>query len=109
MKVVTLNWLPSKVNGFMFYPFVVVNGTKTVKKKIEIMTHEAIHYYQARELYVLPFYVMYIYYFIVNLFKYRFDLYTAYITIRFEIEAYLHQNDYKYLKTRRKFAWKKKK
>lgn len=93
----------------MVYPFVVVNGSKKLIKKIEIMNHEAIHYQQAKELYVLPFYIAYAGIFVFNLFKYRFNLLNAYYTIPFEREAYLNQNTYKYLKTRKKFAWRKKK
>ena len=55
-----------------------------------------IHTAQMKELFYIPFYIKYLYYY--SLYGYRNN--------PFEKEAYLNQSDISYLKTRTKYNWK---
>ncbi len=70
------------------------------------LNHESIHIHQQRELFVLFFYILYIYDWMVGLFKYRSPS-LAYARIRFEQEAYEFDGDSEYLSRRKRFAWRK--
>lgn len=68
--------------------------------------HEAIHIEQQRELLVIPFFILYAWYFFVNrLYYYNNDI--AYLAIPFEREAYAKEKEDDYLHYRPSFAWKK--
>ncbi len=68
------------------------------------LNHELIHVRQQRELLYIPFFVWYALEWLVLLVKYR-DRHQAYMNIRFEKEAYRHQNDLSYLKRRRHYHY----
>ena len=70
----------------------------------EELNHERIHAAQQRELLYLPFFLWYFLEWLVLLLKYR-DRMKAYRHIRFEEEAYQHQQDVGYLKRRKLFAY----
>jgi len=86
------------------FPFILINedliGTT---KEIIVRNHESIHYQQQKELLVLPFYVIYLYEFLVNINK-GLNRRKAYRQISFEKEASANQNNLNYLKTRKKFT-----
>lgn len=63
--------------------------------KVEL-NHELIHTVQARELLYIPFYLWYIIEWFYLYLKYR-DWMRAYYNIRFEKEAYAHQEDLEYI------------
>ena len=67
--------------------------------------HERIHAVQQKELLYLPFFVWYVIEWLILLVIYR-DGKKAYRNIRFEKEAYNHQNDLDYLKKRKHFHYK---
>ena len=67
--------------------------------------HERIHAAQQRELLYVPFFVWYVLEWLVLVVKYR-DRMKAYYHIRFEREAYNHQEDMEYLKHRRHFHYR---
>jgi hypothetical protein len=69
------------------------------------LNHELIHTAQQRELLYIPFFIWYVLEWLVLLVKYR-DRVQAYRHIRFEEEAYNHQNDLGYLKNRRRYSYK---
>lgn len=70
-----------------------------------VLVHEAIHTRQMRELLYIGFYALY---FIEWVFRIIFHTKTAYKGISFEIEAYCHEDDIRYLFTREKYAmWRK--
>jgi hypothetical protein len=69
------------------------------------LNHELIHVHQQRELLYLPFFVWYVAEWLVLYIKYR-NWTKAYFHIRFEQEAYRHQNDLDYLKHRRHYHYK---
>lgn len=68
------------------------------------LNHELIHAAQQKELLYLPFFLWYGIEWFVLLLKYR-DRTEAYRHIRFEEEAYRHQDDLGYLKRRKHFAY----
>ena len=72
----------------------------------ETLNHETIHLYQQRELLIIPFYILYFYYYIVGMIKYK-DKHQAYYMIPFEQEAYTNDQNLDYLKTRKWFAWRR--
>ena len=84
------------------YPWII--ATKNEKKDKVLMNHENIHLIQEKELFVLPFYLLYIGYSIYLFVRYL-NIGSAYILNRFEAEAYANEGNMDYLKTRKKFAW----
>jgi len=68
------------------------------------INHELIHAAQQKELLYLPFFIWYFFEWLVLLVKYR-DHMKAYRHIRFEEEAYQHQNDLSYLEHRKHFQY----
>lgn len=71
--------------------------------KIDI-NHEQIHTKQMKELLYIFFYIWYFIEWIVLLFKYG-DSHKAYRNIRFEKEAFTHENNLDYLRTRKHFNY----
>ena len=82
--------------GFIF----VRPGTSLTEVDIR---HEQIHTRQMCELWVLPFYVLYVGEWLVRLMLSG----DAYRNISFEREAYSHEHDADYLQHRSRFAWRK--
>lgn len=70
----------------------------------EVINHELIHTAQMRELGYVPFYLLYVMEWAVRLLCHRFDFYKSYHAITFEKEAYRHEDNLNYLKTRRHLA-----
>lgn len=70
----------------------------------EELYHELIHTAQARELLYIPFYLWYIIEWLYLYLKYR-DWMRAYYNIRFEKEAYAHQEDLEYLNRRHHYCY----
>ena len=68
------------------------------------LNHELIHAAQQKELLYIPFFIWYVIEWLVLLCKYR-DWMKAYYNIRFEKEAYTHQNDSHYLKRRKHYRY----
>lgn len=68
------------------------------------MNHELIHFKQQLELLILPFYILYLLNYLVNLLLYR-NHSEAYRNIVFEREAYKNDSNYYYLSNRRFASW----
>jgi len=88
------------VYAITLFPFIIS------KEKMDDITlnHEKIHIAQQKELLVVFFYFLYVYYFIENYLFYK-DTHTAYMMIPFEREAYEHDGDLSYLSNRKRFRW----
>lgn len=69
--------------------------------------HEAIHTAQMKELLYVPFYLLYVLEWLWHLIRLC-DTRAAYRAISFEREAYAHEGEADYLKTRKKFNQYKK-
>ena len=68
------------------------------------LNHELIHVRQQRELLYIPFFIWYVIEWLILCIKYK-DWLKAYRNIKFEKEAYQHQNDLTYLSKRRHFRY----
>jgi len=89
------------VYAITLYPFIIAKEPLP----IIIYNHEKIHLVQQRELWVVGFYFLYVWYWLKARVK-GLNGADAYYAIPFEKEAYQHQNNLKYLKTRKPHAWK---
>lgn len=99
--------VPKGYIGISLYPFIFVKSEKYKENKI-VINHESIHLCQQKELFVLPFYIIYFASYVLNLCLF-FNHQKAYRNIIFEREAYENEKDLNYLKRRKKFAyWRKK-
>jgi len=97
-------WLGT-YTGFTFYPVIWISYKAGNFDKV--YNHELIHIRQAKELWVIPMYILYGYYYLKSIFKDKKGHDHAYRNIPFEMEAYSNENDYDYLKTRPRNNWKK--
>jgi len=92
--------------GMAIFPFILLKSAR-LKNDPEIINHEKIHLRQQLELLILPFYVLYLFNYLINVFRYRnHDL--AYRNIIFEKEAYDSESDLNYLKNGAWYGWIKK-
>ncbi|WP_179335740.1 hypothetical protein [Winogradskyella costae] len=90
--------VPNGYAGITIFPFVFLK-TENLKRNTVLVNHEKIHLRQQVELFILPFYMMYTIEFLCRFIQYRkWDL--AYRNISFEREAYSHEKDLSYLKSR---------
>lgn len=91
-----------EINAITLFPFIISRDTMSKTT----INHESIHIEQQRELWLIPFYVLYLFYWIKGKFK-GMSNHEAYFNIPFEKEAYGNHYNKDYLKTREKHAWKK--
>ena len=99
--IVHLPFLPAA--GMAIFPFVLVKYS-WIKNDQQIINHELIHLRQQIELLIIPFYLIYILDYLINLVRYR-NHNLAYRNIVFEKEAYSNDADYEYLKKRGFYSW----
>lgn len=85
------------------FPFVLIKYAE-LKKDRQIINHELIHLRQQLELLIIPFFILYLLDYLINLIRYR-NHDRAYRNIVFEREAYSNDSDYMYLKKRKFFSW----
>ena len=94
-----------KVSAMVIFPFILIKN-KDLKNDAVLIRHETIHLRQELELLIVPFYILYLINYLINLIKYH-DHEKAYINIIFEREAYAHEADNTYLKQRKFWGWLK--
>lgn len=99
--IIVASWL--NVNGMALFPFILVKR-KADKQNNFLINHERIHLRQQLELLVVPFYILYLINYLVNLAYYK-NHDKAYRAIVFEHEAYTHESNLAYLKKRGFWAW----
>ncbi|MDE6246552.1 MAG: hypothetical protein K2M41_01750 [Muribaculaceae bacterium] len=100
MKIIFNRFIPFK--GFYainLFGILFVRGKKHPISQ-SIIRHEQIHSAQIKELGYIVFYILYFIEWLIRLLGKG----SAYRRISFEIEAYAHQHDPNYLKTRKRFA-----
>ncbi|RVU01314.1 hypothetical protein EOD41_04940 [Mucilaginibacter limnophilus] len=93
-----------KVSGMALFPFILVSKEKDRNNKV-LIHHETIHMKQQAELLVIPFYLLYLINYLINLAKYR-EHNKAYLNIVFEREAYANERNFDYTKTRGLWFWR---
>jgi len=98
---ITCKRLPA--TAMALFPFMLFKRA-ALKKEPLLINHEKIHFYQQLELLVLPFYVLYLINYIINLIRFK-DHSRAYFNICFEKEAYANDRNINYLKKRRPYSW----
>ncbi|WP_293313734.1 hypothetical protein [Pedobacter sp. UBA5917] len=89
--------------GMAIFPFILLKSER-FKKDAEMINHEKIHLRQQLELLVFPFYILYFFNYLINLFKYK-NHDRAYRNIIFEREAYDHETNLDYLKNGHWYGW----
>ena len=85
------------------FPFILLQNKGLLNDAVMI-NHERIHLRQQAELLIIPFYILYLANYLVNIIIYR-DHNKAYLNIVFEREAYEKEADMVYLKQRKWFSW----
>lgn len=89
------------IYAITLYPFIIIKdkGNETT------INHEKIHIVQQKELFVIGFYVLYVYYWLCGKVK-GLSNDAAYMNIPFEREAYRKMYDDEYLEKRKRHAWR---
>lgn len=94
------------VKGICLWPFIIVNN----KKDKVLVQHETIHYHQAKELWVIGFYWLYMKFYFQNRRNYKghpsVKHFWCYRNIPFEKEAFAFQSQSDYLQRRKPMFWK---
>lgn len=90
------------VEGMAIFPFILVKNTRA-KSKV-LLNHECIHLIQQLETGLVLFYLWYLLEYLIRLICYL-SHEKAYFRISFEKEAYIHESDTDYLKTRKFWAF----
>ena len=88
------------IYAITLYPFIICKG----EMDDNTLNHEKIHLAQQRELWIIGFYLLYVYYWLRGKWKGSTSL-AAYLSIPFEREAYQNEVNPYYLITRKKWAW----
>jgi len=89
--------------GMAIFPLILIKNASQKDNQV-LINHEKIHLQQQLELLILPFYVLYLLNYFINLARYR-SANKAYLQIIFEREAYHVERDLQYLKKRRFWGW----
>jgi hypothetical protein len=105
LLIIAKKIIPKGFSGLTFFPFVILRQKSDSQDKV-LMNHERIHLCQQMELLVLPFYIWYLFEYLLRLLYYR-KASLAYRNICFEREAYLNEFDFDYLKKRSFFGFLK--
>jgi len=95
-----LSWFIT-IKAITIYPFIIFRD----ETDEQTINHERIHIFQQRELLVLPFYILYVWYWLSNKFFHKDDSRLAYYNIPFEVEAYQNDQNLSYLFNRKSFNW----
>lgn len=103
--IVSKYLIPKGFNAIAFYPFIVVGNHFETNNSV-LLNHERIHLKQQKELLILPFYLLYFIDYLIKMMVLR-DKNQAYKNIVFEREAYAHENDMGYLKSRPIWNWRR--
>lgn len=93
------------VYGITLFPFIVIQHPNLLNNKT-FVNHEHIHLRQQIELLVIPFYLLYLMHYCINLIKYK-NHDKAYRNICFEREAYRNESKINYLVNRKFWSWLK--
>jgi hypothetical protein len=87
------------------FPFILVKEKQMADDAV-LINHERIHLRQQVELLLIPFYLLYLLNYLVNLLIFR-NHHQAYMAIMFEREAYSNEADTGYLKRRKWLEWRR--
>ena len=103
MKIIYNNIIPFKgFTAINLFGILFIRKNNKVSKRL--LNHEAIHTAQMKELWYVPFYILYLLEWLIKIIKTRSSI-VAYRTLSFEKEAYTYEAMNSYLAKRKKFAW----
>jgi len=102
-NILICKYLPNQIVAICIFPFIICKNAADAADPI-VINHERIHLKQQLELLILPFYLWYGIEFLIRLLYMR-NRKKAYRAISFEKEAYTHESDLTYLKTRRCYSF----
>ena len=97
----TRRFPPRNYHAITIFPFIFYNGMKLDESE---MRHEMVHLRQQIALVILPFYLLYLLFWLSNLVRYR-DKDLAYRNIPFERSAYCLENQQSVTPLRQSFHW----
>ena len=100
VPVVLSKFAPINIGAITLGPLVFSRDEMSDRTK----THETIHWQQYIETGIIGFLILYLFYYLVGLVKYRSGD-KAYYSIPFEQEAYEFDEDPEYPVTRKRFKW----
>jgi hypothetical protein len=103
MRYWPVTWRRLPANAMAIFPFIFFKDPGQ-KNDTLLINHEKIHFYQQLELLILPFYILYVLNYLVNLIRFK-NHSQAYFNISFEKEAYANDQNMNYLKNRRLYSW----
>ncbi len=89
--------------GLSLWPFIILREDH-LKQDSVLINHERIHLRQQLELFVLPFYLLYLAEWLLRTLIYM-DSYRAYQNLSFEQEAYHNEDNPEYLNRRKPFSF----
>jgi len=98
MILISKYLVPQGYLGIAIFPFVFLKH-KCLKNDVILVNHEKIHLQQQLELLIIPFYFWYAVEFLIRFLMYK-NWNKAYTHMSFEREAYIHEKDLNYLKSR---------
>ena len=89
------------IYAITLYPFIIC------KEEMDEVTlnHEKIHLAQQKELWIIGFYLLYVYYWLRAKWQGGTSV-SSYLSIPFEVEAYKNESNRYYLLTRKRNAWR---
>lgn len=107
MKVIQNKWIPFK--GYKYINLFGLIFTRDASKiSDKSYNHEKIHLKQMQEMLWLPYYLWYIIeYGLIWIFRLFDKQNVKYHDVSFEEEAYAHEDDETYTKTRKHYSWLK--
>jgi hypothetical protein len=85
------------------FPFILLKK-KSYRTDLILLNHERIHLRQQLELFIIPFYLLYLLNYVVNLIQFK-NHDKAYYNIVFEREAFMMDKNLEYLKKRKFWSW----
>ena len=92
--------VPPGAIAWAFAPFILFKDERYADETT--INHELIHIEQEKELLLIPFYILYVANFIINIFR---GTNLPYRNIMFEREAYQNEDNLDYLKTRKRYNY----
>ena len=90
------------IRAITLYPFIIFED----EPDPEILNHEKIHIQQQKEMLVIFFYILYVWYWVGNRLWHKKNNVQAYYNIPFEREAYENDSNMEYLDRRPIFSWR---
>ncbi|SEA93075.1 hypothetical protein [Pedobacter hartonius] len=103
MRYWPLIWKRLPAAAMALFPFMIFKDPQQKNNPL-LINHEKIHFQQQLELLIIPFYVLYLLNYLINLIRFK-NRSKAYFNICFEKEAYANDRNINYLQNRGLYSW----